>query len=89
MGLHSFYLGYVVRGIVRTVMFMALCAFFIGPQLINIFKTGMFRVALDFFDIAGMIMLVANIISYVLAIIESMRISCGITNTDSKGFMLR
>lgn len=89
VGIHSFYLGYVVRGIIRVVLFLGLCGLFIGPQLINIFRTGMFRVTLDVFTIAGLVFLVANIISYILAIIESMRISGGVTNTDSKGFILR
>lgn len=89
MGLHHFYLGNKIRGVLRMVLFLALCGFFIAPQLINIFRTGQFRVALDVIDIAGLAFLVANIISYILAVIESMRISGGITNTDSKGFMLR
>ncbi|MDE7463657.1 MAG: TM2 domain-containing protein [Clostridiales bacterium] len=89
VGAHSFYLGYALRGVIRIVLFLGLIGLFIGPQLVNIFRTGMFYVKPDVFTIAGMVFLVANIISYILAIIESMRISSGITNTDSRGFYLR
>ncbi len=89
LGLHNFYLGQVVRGIIRAALFAAFLGMFIVPQISNIFMTGQFRVAMDFITVGGMIFLVVNIISYILSIIESMRIQCGITNTDSKGFMLR
>ncbi len=89
LGLHSFYLGYVMRGIIRLLLFVAMCGLFIGPQLANIFTTGMFRVEPDFVDIAGAVLLVVNIVSYLLAVVESMRISQGIIRTDSKGFLLR
>ncbi len=89
LGLHSLYLGYYIRGIIRVVLFVGLCGLFIGPQLANIFGTGMFRVDFDFVGISGTILLIVNIISYILAVIESMRLSLGIMNTDSRGFMLR
>ncbi len=89
VGVHSFYLGYKIRGIIRVVLFLGLCGLFIGPQLASIFGTGMFRVKPDAFTVSGLVLLVANIISYILAVIDSMRISAGIINTDSKGFMLR
>jgi len=89
MGLHHFYLGHFVFGVVRMALFLGLIGFYIGPQLAHIFDTGQFRVMFDFIDIAGLIFLMCNIISYILAIIESMRITGGIVNTDSKGFLLR
>ena len=88
-GLHQLYLGYVVRGIIRIVLFVGLVGLFVCPQLAHIFQTGMFRVEFDFIDIAGMVMVILNIISYILAIIESVRISEGIIKTDSNGFYLR
>ncbi len=88
-GLHSIYLGYYALGAVRIVLFVALVGLFLGPQLVSIFQTGMFRVTPDFIGIGGMILAILNIISYVLAVIESMRIAFGIKNTDSHGFMLR
>ncbi len=89
VGVHSFYLGYKLRGIIRVLLFLGLCGLFIGPQAVSIFGTGMFRVTPDAFTVLGLVLLVANIISYILAVVESMRISAGIINTDSKGFMLR
>ena len=89
MGLHQFYLGYIVRGIIRMVLFVALCGVFVAPQLAHIFMTGTFRVEYDFVGIAGLVLLVVNIISYILAIIESVRITEGLTTTDSWGFLLR
>lgn len=89
LGLHHFYLGYYVFGAVRLALFLGLCGFFVGPQIVNIFQTGRFRVVMDFTDIAGLIFLTVNIISYILAIIESMRITEGVVKTDSKGFVLR
>lgn len=89
LGLHSMYLGHYVLGAVRIALFVALVGLFLAPQLTTIFQTGMFRITPDFIGIAGMILAVLNIISYVLAVIESMRISMGIKNTDSHGFMLR
>ncbi len=89
LGLHDFYLGYIARGAARLVLFIAMCGLFLGPQLANIFKTGMFRVEFDFVDIAGSILLIINIISYVLALIQSMRLAQGLVNKDSKGFLLR
>ncbi len=89
MGLHHFYLGSIVKGIIRMALFIAFLGLFVCPQLMCICKTGMFRVELDFIEIAGLVFLVVNIISYVLAIIESLRISEGIMTTDSRGFFLR
>ena len=89
LGLHHIYLCFYLRGIIRLVLFIGFCGLFVCPQLATIFKTGMFRVEFDAIDICGLIMLIVNIISYVLAIIESMRITEGIINTDSNGFMLR
>lgn len=88
-GLHDLYLGYYLLGVIRVVLFVAMCGLFIAPQLVNITQTGMFRIANDFVGIAGAVLLVINIISYVLAVVESMRISMGIKSTDSNGFVLR
>ncbi len=88
-GLHQIYLGYIVHGIVRIALFVGLIGLFVCPQLAHIFQTGMFRVEFDFVDIAGMVMVILNIISYILAVIDSVRISEGIIKTDSKGFYLR
>ena len=89
MGLHWLYLGHYLRGIIQLILFVGFLGTYIAPQLAHIFATGQFRVVFDAIDIIGMILLVTNIILYVLAIIDSMRISGGIINTDSSGFMLR
>ncbi len=89
MGLHQLYLGFFFRGILRMVLFIAMLGFFVGPQLAHICMYGTFRVEYDFVDIIGLILLVVNIISYILAIVESMRITEGIIATDSGGFLLR
>lgn len=89
MGLHWFYLGYFVRGIIQALLFVGFICSYVVPQLSNIFSTGQFRVVFDAVDVIGMILLVVNIITYVLSIIDSMRLSGGILNTDSSGLMLR
>ena len=88
LGLHRIYLGYIAYGAVRIALFAGLMGLFVCPQLAHIFQTGMFRVEFDFVDIAGMVMVILNIISYILAVIDSVRISEGIINTDSKGLYL-
>lgn len=89
LGLHHFYLGFYLRGAIRIVLFLGLCGLFFAPQLAHIFSTGSFRVEFDFIDIAGMTALIFNIISYILAVIESVRISEGILATDADGLFLR
>lgn len=85
LGIHSFYMGYFLRGIIRLVLFVVFCGFFVSPQLVNIAKYGMFRITFDMFGVFGLLSAVFIFISYCICIVEFVNIVLGKTNADANG----
>lgn len=89
LGLHNFYLGYFVKGVIRLTLFILFCGFFVSPQIMMLISTGNFRITYDYYGIFGLVMLGIVVVSYLLCIVEFVNIILGNINTDARGYKLK
>lgn len=89
MGLHNFYTGYFLRGVIRLVIFLLFCGFFVSPQVMNIITTGYIRFSFDLTGILGIVCLALYAVSRALTAVEFVYLLLGNIDSDAKGFKLR
>lgn len=89
LGIHSFYLGYFLRGTIRLVLFLLFCGTFVSPQIMQLVSTGNFRITYDYYGIFGLVMLGVTVVSWVVSMVEFVHLILGDTDRDAKGLKLR
>lgn len=89
MGMHSFYMGFFLRGALRLVVFLLFCGLFVSPQVMNIINTGSIYFALNVTGILGVAALLLYAVSRALSIAEFVHLILGEADSDAKGFKLR
>lgn len=89
IGLHNFYLGFFLKGVIRMALFLAFCGFFLSPQLLHVFNEGRLVITFNAMGIVGLLALAAYLVSYMLAMAEFVYLVLGVRYQDSKGLRLQ
>ncbi len=88
LGLHHFYLGYFIKGAIRLTLFVAFCGLFVSPLVQSSLSTGAIAYKLNALGICGIVALVVQIISFLIAMKDFVSLVLGDVKTDAKGLTL-